>query len=80
MIAKNCHKLRRSLVGKAKQLKEGRKIVIRKNQQMIKCDKCGNYFPLDQVECHHSIISFHEIRQAFVQNKLSRDDANICTF
>lgn len=71
----NCHIIRRTLVGKAKNLKKARKTVFRNNQKMIKCEKCGNYFPLDEVECHHSIISFREIRQAFVKKELSREDA-----
>lgn len=72
---KNCHKLRKSLVGKAKKLKEARKTVTRRGIEMIKCEKCGNYFPLDAVECHHSIIPFHTIKWEFVNHRLSRKDA-----
>ena len=71
----NCHKLRRIIVGKQKQLRQQKRTVIRHGQEMIKCELCEQYFHKEQIECHHSIIGFSEIRKAYVHNKLSLEDA-----
>lgn len=71
----NCHQLRTKLVGKRERLRQQKRTVIRRGQKMIKCELCGQYFPKEQIECHHSVIEFSEIRKAYVHNKLSLEDA-----
>lgn len=71
----NCHKLRRIIVGKKKNLQVHKRTVIRRGQKMMKCELCGQYFPLNQIECHHSVIEFSEIRNEYVHGKLSLKDA-----
>lgn len=71
----NCHTLRALIVGKKSRLRAHKRTVIRRGQEMIKCELCGQYFPINQIECHHSVIEFSEIRYEYSHGKLSLKDA-----
>lgn len=68
---KNNHGLRRLLIGKSKNLKKDIKIIQRYGKPMAKCQKCGQYFSIGKLECHHSVISFREIKEEYVNHRLS---------
>lgn len=48
---------------------------IKKEYAFVKCEKCGKYFPLAAIECHHAIISVSELHQEYKKGVLSMEQA-----
>lgn len=48
---------------------------IKKQLAVIRCEKCGRYFSMDNINCHHSIIPIKDLIEACENNKLSIKDA-----
>lgn len=48
---------------------------IKSKVAFVKCEKCGRYFKMDEIQCHHSVIPICEIIKSYKEGTLKRKDA-----
>lgn len=48
---------------------------LKKALAKIQCEKCGKYFKVDEIDCHHSVIPVREIIEEYKNGRLEWKDA-----
>lgn len=48
---------------------------IKKALAVVKCEVCGRYFSLDNIDCHHHIIPIKDLIDACDRNEISIKEA-----